>query len=181
MSNIAKTAILGTYCYATMPYRWWKRQKAAASGKMPVILLYYHRVADTQSVAWSLTNAQFRAHIDWLQRNYDLVSMEEAQQRVREGSSRPCVHLTFDDGYAENCDEALPMLIERRIPAAYFVTLGNIANNKPFKHDQLAGGGFPVNTVDQLREIHDQGIEVAAHTRTHPNMGEVHDMGRVYD
>lgn len=181
MSNLKKAVLLETYRWATLPFRAFKNLQCYQRGQHPVILLYYHRVADTDPVAWSLTNAQFKAHVDWLERRYDLVSMSEAQRRVREGADRPTVHITFDDGYAENCDRALPLLIEKCIPCTYFVTLENVAMGKPFVHDQDAGGQFPVNTIDQLRELSDLGIEIGAHTRTHPNMGEVHDVATVYD
>ena len=181
MSNICKTALLEAYRVATLPYRAVVRQRFTADGKVPVILLYYHRVADTDPVAWSLSNDQFLVHMDWLARNYDFVSMEEAQRRVREGSPRPSVHITFDDGYGENCHKALPMLIQREIPCTYFVTLDNVVNAKPFVHDQNAGGEFPVNTIAGLRRLSNNGIESEAHTRHHPNMGEVHDLETIYD
>ena len=181
MSNYTKTAILEAYRYGTLPYRVVSRRRFARREQMPVIILFYHRVADTDTVPWSLTNAQFRRHIDWLQSRYDMISLEEAQQRVAEGSSRPAVHITFDDGYAENCDRALPLLVDRGIPCTYFVTLGNVVSAKPFIHDQSRGGGFPVNSLAQLRELAQQGIEIAAHTRTHPDLGKIHDPAVVYD
>ena len=181
MSNFSKTVLLEAFRCATLPYRVLTRQRYLSRGQMPVVILYYHRVADTDPVAWSLTNDQFQAHINWLERHYDMVSLQEAQRRVTEGSDRPSVHITFDDGYAENCDRALPMLVEREIPCTYFVTLDNVANAKPFVHDQNAGGEFPVNTIEQLRELSQQGIEIAAHTRHHPDMGQVHDLETMYD
>lgn len=181
MSNTTKTALLEAFRCVTLPYRLMVRRRYASLGQTPVVILYYHRVADTDPVAWSLTNDQFRTHIDWLQQRYDMVSLAEAQRRIREGNDRPAVHITFDDGYAENGDQALPMLIERQIPCTYFVTLDNVANAKPFVHDQNAGREFPVNTISQLRDLADQGIEIAAHTRTHPDLGQVDDLEVVYD
>jgi peptidoglycan/xylan/chitin deacetylase (PgdA/CDA1 family) len=181
MSNYSKTAILEAFRYLTVPFRIAMRQRLSSRGQMPVVILYYHRVADTDPVPWSLTNDEFQRHIDWLERHYDMISLEEAQRRVAQGSSRPSVHITFDDGYAENCDLALPMLIERRIPCTYFVTLDNVTREKPFVHDQERGGEFPVNTIAQLCELAERGIEIAAHTRTHPDLGQVHDLETVYD
>jgi hypothetical protein len=157
MSNYSKTAILEVYRYGTLPYRIVSRRRLARRDQMPVVILYYHRVADTDPVPWSLTNVQFQRHIDWLQSRYDMISLEEAQRRVAKGSSRPSVHITFDDGYAENCDRALPLLVERGIPCTYFVTLDNITSSKPFIHDQNRGGEFPVNSIAQLRELAEQG------------------------
>ena len=127
MPNLTKTAILEAFRCLTLPYRIVSRKRHASRNQMPVVILYYHRVADTDPVAWSLTNDQFRRHIDWLQRHFEMISLQEAQRRVAEGTSRPSVHVTFDDGYAENCDHALPLLVERQIPCTYFVTLDNVA------------------------------------------------------
>ena len=181
MSNLKKTILLEGYRWATLPYRLWKRSESSRTGRHPVIVLYYHRVANTHPVAWSLTNPQFRAHLDWLQPRFEFVTLSEAQRRVREGADRPSVHITFDDGYAENCDQALPMLIEREIPCTYFVTLENVASGKPFVHDQQTGLEFPVNSVQQLRQLADLGIEIAAHTRTHPSVGELNSLAEIYD
>lgn len=69
---------------------------------MPLMVLYYHRVADVNPVAWSLSNAQFETHIDWLEKRFEFISLEEVQNRMRRGNSTPAVHLTFDDGYARS-------------------------------------------------------------------------------
>lgn len=181
MSNHFKAGVFEAYRNVTFPLRVvWKR-RLSSRGQMPVVILYYHRVADTNPVPWSLTNRQFQRHVDWLQRHFDMVSLEEAQRRVAQGSTRPAVHITFDDGYAENCDHALPLLIERQIPCTYFVTLHNVAHRQPFAHDQQAGYKFPVNSIGQLRELAGQGIEIAAHTRSHPDLGKVDRQYEVYD
>ncbi len=53
-------------------------------------------------------------------------------------NSRPTVSLTFDDGYAENCDFAIPELIKRRIPTNYFVVSQAVAEGRLFEHDTIA-------------------------------------------
>lgn len=148
---------------------------------MPLMVLYYHRVADVNPVAWSLSNAHFETHIDWLEKRFEFISLEEVQNRMRRGNSTPAVHLTFDDGYAENCDQALPLLVGKGIPATYFVTLDNVASGRPFTHDQNAGTPFPVNTVEELSELSSNGIEIGAHTRHHPSMGSLVQLPEIYD
>ncbi len=181
MSNHLKTAAFAVYRRLTSPYRIWAANAARQKRQTPLMMLYYHRVADRDPVAWSMTNAQFRRQVNWLADNFDMVSMDELRSRMENGNSRPAMHLTFDDGYAENCDEALPLLIERKIPCTYFVTLDHTSHQRPFEHDAKAGFDFPVNTIDELKELADQGIEIGAHTRTHPNMGEVHELADIYD
>ncbi len=182
MSSFRKIALLDVYRRLTMPYRTWLMHRLIARRRAPVILLYYHRVGDHNPVPWSLTNRQFARQIQWLSRRFDMISIEEAQARIATGvNDRPAVHVTFDDGYAENCDRALPMLIRRQIPCTYFVTLRNVLRGEPFAHDLEAGKRFPVNTIAQLRDLANSGIEIGAHTRTHPDLGRITDPGRLGD
>ena len=181
IKNHTKIAALECFRQATLPYRWWKHRAAQRSNGMPLMCLYYHRVADVHPVPWSLSNAQFQSHIDWLEKRFEFISLEEVQHRMRTGNSTPAVHLTFDDGYAENCNQALPLLVSKGIPATYFVTLNNVASGNPFTHDQDAGTPFPVNTSEQLRELSSNGIEIGAHTRHHPSMGSLNRLPEIYD
>ena len=53
----------------------------------------------------------------------DMVTMDEALRRIEHGGSR-FVTLTFDDGYADNVEHALPILERHRAPFTLYVTTG---------------------------------------------------------
>jgi peptidoglycan/xylan/chitin deacetylase (PgdA/CDA1 family) len=56
---------------------------------------------------------------------FDLVSLDEAWRRVKTGFSlRPFLHLTFDDGYRDVAEHALPILKRHGAPATLYVTSG---------------------------------------------------------
>jgi peptidoglycan/xylan/chitin deacetylase (PgdA/CDA1 family) len=56
---------------------------------------------------------------------YELVSLTEAVARVRTGRGRiPFATLTFDDGYRDNLENALPVLERHGVPMTLFVTPG---------------------------------------------------------
>ncbi len=158
-------------------HRWWM----AGQRQVPVAILFYHRVADDHPNPWTISRRQFQRQIDWLAKHFDLVSLEECQRRITTGNSRPAVAITFDDGYAENCEWAMPLLIERRIPVTYFVVLDNLLKQTAFLHDQQTGHPFPVNTVEQIRALADTGIEIGSHTRTHPDLSQIHDVSKLFD
>jgi peptidoglycan/xylan/chitin deacetylase (PgdA/CDA1 family) len=121
-----------------------------------------------QAVApWSIDFDTFRRQIDWLAERYDLVSFGEAQRRLAQGHTQPSATVTFDDGYAANCEQALPYLISRGIPCTYFVASWHVATGTPFAHDVARGLPLAVNTPAQIRELADAGIEIGAHTRRH--------------
>ena len=176
-----KSGLLGAYYYATLPARSWSNGKAVRAGNAPVMIIYYHRVADHTPNGWTISNAQFRRQIDWLEATFDLVSLDEAQRRVREGNSRAAVSITFDDGYAENCEQALPLLISRRIPCTYFVTSQYVLTSEPFPHDVAEGAPLRPNTLEQLAALAAAGIEIGGHTRTHADLGKIENEEQLRD
>jgi len=177
---------LAAYYYGTLPYRWWWNARAVRQGRAPVTILFYHRVADdppsVPANGWTISNDDFTRQIEWLRKRFDMVSLEEAQRRLRGGTcQRPAVSITFDDGYAENCQHALPFLIREKIPCTYFVCTDNVLQNIPFPHDVALGRPLPVNTVEQLTELSAAGIEIGGHTRTHIDLGQIDDPQRLRD
>ncbi len=176
------TKLIDAYRLATSPYRSWCLASRRRSGTVPVYVLFYHRVADCFGNGWTMGCDDFRRQIDWLEQNFEIVDLLEAQRRIRGGSNRrPTVAITFDDGYAENCEFALPLLIERRIPVTYFVTLEHAKNQTPFQHDVDNGQALPVNTIESLRALSISGIEIGAHSRSHLDLGQISDPHQIVD
>ena len=149
---------------------------------MPIAVLFYHRVADVHPNPWTIPTQVFSRQIDWLQANFDIVSLDECQRRLGpEGNRRPAVSITFDDGYADNCQFAIPFLLERRIPFTYFVTLDHIVEQRPFEHDVARGVPLPVDTPETIRALAQAGVEIGGHTRTHCDLGAIHDEAILFD
>ncbi len=55
---------------------------------------------------------------------FDLVTLDDALGRLGRAGARPFVTLTFDDGYRDTVDHALPILERHRAPFTLFVTTG---------------------------------------------------------
>lgn len=175
---------LGLACYYTLslPLRIWQARMRALAGRSPVMVIYYHRVADDRANPWTCSNRRFEQQIRWLQAHFDLVSLEQAQARIRSGrNDRPCVSITFDDGYAENLDRAIPLLIWEQIPCTYFVCNRQVMSGLPFPHDRELGQFHPPNSINQLRAMALAGVEIGAHTRTHANLGRGISEAELYD
>ena len=170
--NDWKRWIIAARYWATLPIRQKANRRREANGESPICVLFYHRVADDHPNAWTISNAVFERQINWIRDRYEIISLEEAQRRLRNRfNSRTAVCITFDDGYADNCTCALPFLIKNQIPCTYFVSLGNVLHQRPFPHDEKAGQPLLPNTLEQLRHLAKAGIEIGAHTRTHPDLG----------
>ena len=62
----------------------------------------------------------------------DIVSLDEAIARVGDNHNhRPCVALTFDDGYRDNIETAYPILQKFRVPFTVFVCSGFVDRQAP--------------------------------------------------
>ena len=127
----------GVYRTALPAYRLLQRLKNAAVRQIdpPVVVLLYHRVTvlptDPEQLAVSPDN--FRAHLAYLKENFRLVRLEEDWTAL----SEPAVCITFDDGYADNALEALPILEAAGVPATFFVSTGNLGTDHGFWWDQM--------------------------------------------
>lgn len=166
-----KTWLMPAYERATVPWRRWRLRCLSSKMQAPIVIFFYHRIADDTRVPWTMSNEQFRRQIEWLRAHCDLISLPEAQRRMREGNRRLAAHVTFDDGYAENTDQAIPLLVELGVPCTYFVTLDQVTSGVPFPHDAQLGEHLPANTIAELQAMAEAGIEIGAHTRTHADLG----------
>ncbi len=107
----------------------------------PAVILLYHRVADLvrdpQLLAVNPDN--FYQQIDFLKKNYSVLTVEEFHNILRQGKIFPkkSLLLTFDDGYADNLYQALPVLEKLNTQAVFFVATGNIGTPREFWWDDL--------------------------------------------
>ena len=97
-------------------------------------ILMLHRVRPAQPGQFS-PNGGLEITPDFLdqlltrltRQGYAIVSMDEAVARIRDGGGHegaPFVALTFDDGYRDTADVALPILEKHGAPFTVFVTTG---------------------------------------------------------
>jgi peptidoglycan/xylan/chitin deacetylase (PgdA/CDA1 family) len=85
-------------------------------------------------------------------------------RRVAVGDGAGHAALTFDDGLADNLTELAPFLGLEGVPATVFPVsswLGQQHPDAPWAR---------ILTADELRALRGAGVEVGAHTRTHPDL-----------
>ncbi|MGE5178131.1 MAG: polysaccharide deacetylase family protein [Bacteroidota bacterium] len=81
---------------------------------------------------------RFERQMRHLARAYRPLPLPELLQRSREGTvPKGAVAVTFDDGYADNADHALPILARHRIPATIFLATGCIGTGRILWHDEV--------------------------------------------
>jgi peptidoglycan/xylan/chitin deacetylase (PgdA/CDA1 family) len=65
-------------------------------------------------------------------KGYDIVTLDEALRRVRDGHSRRFVSFTFDDGYADAYTLVLPVFRRHQAPFTVYVTTGILERTADF-------------------------------------------------
>jgi peptidoglycan/xylan/chitin deacetylase (PgdA/CDA1 family) len=84
------------------------------------------------------------------------------------------VALSFDDGWQDNHANLLPLLRSSGIPATIFVTSGLLGLPNPWIRREA---GMRMMTADEVRECAAAGVEIGAHTVTHPDLSLVSAAG----
>ena len=105
------------------------------------VILLYHRVARAAIDPWQLcvSPEHFEQHLSHLRRSFRVISLPELVDAHVSGSiPANAVAVTFDDGYADNLLEAMPLLEDSSTPATFFVTSGAIGSTRGFWWDELA-------------------------------------------
>ena len=116
------------------------------SAKRPgLIVLTYHRIAEPGADGFydpviSATPESFRAQIAWLRRQVRVLSLPELIAMRESGSPwrEPVALVTFDDGYRDNFEVAVPILREQNVPATFFLPTAFLESPRLPWWDQVA-------------------------------------------
>ncbi|MDO8033090.1 polysaccharide deacetylase family protein [Janthinobacterium sp. SUN128] len=202
-------------------------------------ILIYHRVLARRDPLFpgEVDAALFQRQLRLLQRFYTPLPLSDAVRRLQDGSLPPrAACITFDDGYADNAQVALPLLQRHGLHATFFIATGYLDGGQMWNDTvveavrQAAGpvldlrvhglGTFPVASLAQrqvaiatllgqlkyqpfarrqqlamqirrqagatvgpaamlstaqLRQLHVAGMELGAHTASHPILSTLAD------
>jgi peptidoglycan/xylan/chitin deacetylase (PgdA/CDA1 family) len=145
-------------------------------------ILLYHRVVPfdaTDAPPDAVTPSRFRLQLEGLlERGFHFVPLVEfiaAHDRVDTLPTRT-VAVTFDDGYANVREHALPVLLDLAIPATVFVVTAYVGSAEPFPFDRWGRAASATAPRAQwvpldwpaCRELEATGlVDVGSHTHTH--------------
>ncbi len=166
MPTLSREIALSLYRWSTTRTRMHLAKQFEASGTYPAAILFYHRVADSHPNGWTISNSNFAQHLDWVQQNARFASLSDIRKSQRNGHRTVAmVSLTFDDGYSENCEKAIPTILERKIPCTYFVSTHFVETGEPFP--TIAQRGFHSSRIrlKRFNEWHRRELRSAV-TRT---------------
>ncbi len=109
---------------------------------------------------------------------YQPVSLDSVLEHYLRGAPLPpkAVLLTFDDGYRDNLENALPILRRHGYPAVLFVPIGFLDDTRPLPHEEsLRLLGISNETVewDELAELEAGGVRIESHGIGHKPLSEL--------
>jgi peptidoglycan/xylan/chitin deacetylase (PgdA/CDA1 family) len=140
------------------------------------VILCYHGVGSTHSrIDPGFLRVRldvFRAQLDLLlEAGFEFVTVAELVDRARGAVPPPgLAALSFDDGMDDNHEVVLPVLRELHVPATVYVATGLIGKPNPWLAPDSAAR---MMTEAELQELVTAGIEIGAHSVTHPDLSRL--------
>jgi hypothetical protein len=136
-------------------------------------VLYCHYVFDDQ-------RREFETIICYLQSIGEFIHIDEVVE-ILEGKRQiehNLFHLSFDDGFKNVVTNALPVLRQHGVPAAFFVPTAIIsAPAEQVERYCRVTTNYPsiieIATWEDLEKASMSGLEIGSHTRTHARFSEV--------
>jgi peptidoglycan/xylan/chitin deacetylase (PgdA/CDA1 family) len=143
-----------------------------ARGPLPPLVLAYHgvaavRVRDDPSLLFVSPKDLVRQIGRLRGWGYELLSFSGFAARLRAGDAAGCASLTFDDGFVDNLEALAPLLEAEAAPATVFVPTGWLGQTHPYAPQTR------VMTADEVRSLRRRGVEIGAHTHSHPDLTEL--------
>jgi len=141
------------------------RARSNGRGWNGVRIFGYHRVSEDDDV-FAVTPAAFRAQMRLLHASdVEVVSLRDALDLLDGTVDGQFACITFDDGYLDNLEHAVPVLDELGLPATIYV-ISDVLEGRA-SYDWYATPP-PHLTVADLPQVTKSGlVDVQAHSRTH--------------
>jgi peptidoglycan/xylan/chitin deacetylase (PgdA/CDA1 family) len=148
-----------------------KRGADVSDGHVPILM--YHSISvlgDGPFRPFCVAPALFREHLRVLaDEGYATMTVRDFMGwRATKRTSPPRVAvLTFDDGFADFHEQALPALAERGATATLFVTTGYVGGTSAWL-SRIGQGNRRLLSWPQIEDCHRAGIEIGGHSIHHP-------------
>ena len=96
----------------------------------PCSVLMFHRIHRNGNIqnnvdpnsGLSISEKNFDQILKNLTKKYEIIPIDKILFRLKKKSEKHCIVLTFDDGYLDNFELALPVLEKYNVPATIFIT-----------------------------------------------------------
>ncbi len=154
--------------------------RAAGLGRQPgpgLRVLTYHRVNDAHPAdRLSVSPRAFAAQMQALaESGRPVVGLADVLPALRGEATLPAgaVTLTFDDGYADNHAEALPVLERHGFPAVFFVVSGAVGTASTIDRYARCCGHDGMLDWREVCDLRARGHAIGAHGRSHRELASL--------
>lgn len=141
----------------------------------PIPILMYHQVIPQSSPVfrkYAITPRAFAQQMAWLARaGYSTINLDMllAYRRGQLEIRRRPVIITFDDGYRDLFEHAVPILESHGFTAVFYLVTGLMGRTSRWLVAER-GVEFPVMDWDAARQLSAAGFACGAHTVSHPRL-----------
>ncbi len=145
------------------------------SGSVPILL--YHSICPGDAAGamkpWVLTPDQFDAQLSYLNsEGYAGLTVSDYVAAMTEGTGsfpERAVVITFDDGFADFQEYAVPVLQRHGFAATIYLVAGCMGKTSAWL-EPLGEGHRAMMTWEDVKGLPSAGIECGAHTLSHPEL-----------
>jgi len=131
-------------------------------------VLIFHRVLREPDPLFpdEVDAARFDELLSWVKSWFNVLPLDEAARRLQEGSlPARAAALSFDDGYADNHDVALPLLQKHGLPCSFFVATGFLDGGRMWNDTLIESVRLSAKPLLDLRGLQDgRGEDLGQHT-----------------
>jgi peptidoglycan/xylan/chitin deacetylase (PgdA/CDA1 family) len=149
------------------------------NGRATLRVLMYHKVNDIPDNPTTVPVAYFDEQLAQLRDlGYEVVDLDAVLDHYVDGTPLPnrAVLITFDDGYRDTLENALPVLEKHGYKAVIFVPVAYMEDAMPLPHESLLverGVRNPTLDWGLMRELDAAGVRVESHGIAHRPLAEV--------
>jgi peptidoglycan/xylan/chitin deacetylase (PgdA/CDA1 family)/GT2 family glycosyltransferase len=140
--------------------------------RTPILMYHAFGSPDERPSRFIIPAQRFARQMAWLKhRHYQVLSLSEFLSYQYEHRLPPerSVVITIDDGYTDVHRLAHPILKRYHFPATLFVISDQVGTTNQW--DQLGElAGRPLSDWPDLKQLACAGVEIGAHSRTHPHL-----------
>jgi len=151
---------------------WSRHIGSTIDSRGSVTVLLYHKVNDEIRDNLTVGVEQFNRQMELVGKYCHVLSLDQVLAGDFPQLGKPNVCITFDDGYLDNFQYAVPILLRNNLPASFFVCTGVLDGTHLLPHDVARNGqAAPYLNWDQVLEMRRQGFGIGSHGVTHLDCG----------
>ena len=148
----------------------------------PIIVLSYHSInvacVGTKEYEWTLQKNQFERQMQYLfDNNINVILLNDLVNKILQKKiiPKPCVCITFDDGFSDNFINASPVLEKYNYRASFFIVANSLSDEDFYPEwiNKNKVGELPsFMNVDQIKKLCINGHEIGSHSLTHIDLND---------